>query len=202
VSQKAQANRAFLPLPSRDFLEKKMNQELVQAKAKSQRNDKKGALAHLKRKKVYEREVEKINNGMLNLEQQVMSIESSSVTKDIIDAMKSGKTALQQVTAGIDVDEVADLQDDIAELQANQAEIDEVISTPMDGLGIGDDLEEEWAALEADMMEEEVSKLPSVPTTRTPVKSPVDSLPAAPTHTPKLSDDDAALAELQAALES
>ncbi|CAK9060002.1 Vacuolar-sorting protein snf7 (Vacuolar protein-sorting-associated protein 32), partial [Durusdinium trenchii] len=182
----------------RDFIEKKMMNELKQAKAKNQRGDKKGALAHLRRKKLYEKEVEKINNGMLNLEQQVMAIESSSVTVDIVNAMKTGKSAMQQVTAGLDPDAVADLQDDIADLSARQNEIDDVLAAPI-GLDDQGELEDELAELEAAELEEGLDALPAVPTQAD--ETPIEKLPAAPTHTPAIAqeeDDDAALRELEA----
>uniref|UniRef100_A0A7S2SLG1 Uncharacterized protein n=1 Tax=Mucochytrium quahogii TaxID=96639 RepID=A0A7S2SLG1_9STRA len=179
----------------RDFLEKKMDAEMKQAKLKSKKGDKKGALAHLKRKKMYEKEVDKIGNATLNLEQQCMALESTAVTKDIVDAMKQGKTAMQTVTAGLDADAVADLQDDIAELQQDQQAIDEAISTPITFGMDEDELEDELAELEAMGLEEEMNELPTVPTTA--ASSAVDKLPAVPTHK-VADDDDAALKELEA----
>mmetsp|Transcript_16651 Transcript_16651/g.29497 ORF Transcript_16651/g.29497 Transcript_16651/m.29497 type:complete len:225 (+) Transcript_16651:288-962(+) len=180
----------------REFIEKKAQQELLQAKVKSKRNDKKGALAHLKRKKMYEKEIDKINNGILNLEQQVLSIESTSVTVDIVNAMKTGKNAMQSVTGGINADDVADLQDEIADLQAQQNEIDETISQPM-GFDLADEeeLENELLELETEGLEAELDTLPAAPTPARP--TPEIRLPAAPTHTPVMDDDDAALAELE-----
>jgi charged multivesicular body protein 4 len=186
-----------------------MQQELVQAKLKSQKGDKNGALAHLKRKKMYEKEVGKINAGILNLEQQVLSIESSSVTVDIVNAMKTGKNAMQTITQQINVDDVTDLQDDIAELQQQQEQINEVISTPLAGMDADEDeLANELAELETAGLEEELSALPSVPVAaakakvpaaKSPAgKSPLDALPAAPKHTPAMSEEEKALAELEA----
>jgi len=91
---------------------------------------------------------------------------------------------------------VADLQDDIAELQQQQNEIDDAISAPI-GTSLDDDeLEDELAELEAMGLEEDLASLPSVPAGR---KSEMSSLPVAPTHAPALgADDDAALRELEA----
>lgn len=194
----------------RDFIEKKGQQELVQAKVKSKKGDKKGALTHLKRKKMYEKEVEKINAGILNLEQQVLSIESSSVTVDIVNAMKTGKNAMQTITAQINVDDVTDLQDDIADLQQQQEQINDVISTPIGGMDADEDeLANELAELETAGLEEELSSLPAVPAAKAPAgkapaakspaaKSPLDALPSAPKHKPAMTDDEKALAELEA----
>ncbi|GBG30919.1 Charged multivesicular body protein 4b [Hondaea fermentalgiana] len=200
VDQAAQMKQTVQRLEARrDFLDKKADQELKLAKLKNKKGDKKGALAHLKRKKMYEKEVVKINNGVMNLEQQILTLESSSVTVDIVQAMKTGRNAMQSVQASVNPDDVAELQDDIAELQQQQDEIDDVIGAPM---GFQDDgeLEDELAELEAAGLEEELDELPSVPVGRTkkPAAADLSSLPAAPTSAVSLDDDDAALKELEA----
>jgi charged multivesicular body protein 4A/B len=52
-------------------LQKKIKAQLLDAKNKSQLKDKKGALFALKRKKMYEGEINKINGARMTLEQQV-----------------------------------------------------------------------------------------------------------------------------------
>lgn len=199
VDQAAQMKQTVSRLEARrDFLDKKMQQELLLAKAKSKKGDKNGALQHLKRKKMYEKEVNKINNGVLNLEQQILTLESSSVTVDIVQAMKTGRNAMQSVQSSVNPDDVAELQDDIAELQQQQNEIDDAIGTPM---GFEDDgeLEDELAELEAAGLEEELDALPKVPVApKKQINDDFSALPAAPTHKPAIVDDDeAALRELE-----
>lgn len=53
-------------------IQKKIKAELIDAKAKSTAKDKKGALCALKRKKMYEAEVGKINGARMTLENQVI----------------------------------------------------------------------------------------------------------------------------------
>jgi len=184
----------------RDFLEKKVTQELVNAKSKNKKGDKRGAVAHLKRKKLLEKQVEKVNAGILQLDQQILGIESSSVTVDIVNAMKEGKNAMADVMKQTNPDDIADLQDDIADLHSQQAEVDEVIASGVD-MADDDDLEEELAQMEAEDLEGELDALPAVPTTKT--KDQTASLPAAPTHEPAITDDDdAALQELEAEMAS
>ena len=54
------------------FLQKKADDELKQAKAKLAAKNKKAALAHLKRKKNYEAQIEKIQGSRLTLETQMV----------------------------------------------------------------------------------------------------------------------------------
>lgn len=178
----------------RDFLDKKQDAEHKLAIAKNKKGDKKGALAHLKRKKMYAKEIEKINGAVINLEQQTMAIESTSVTADIVKAMETGKNALNTITQSVDVDKIENLQDDIREQMQQSEEIDQVLGAP---IGMDDmDLEDELAELEADGIEEELDALPSVPAAAKPAATAAESLPAVPSHA--VADDDDALAALEA----
>jgi charged multivesicular body protein 4A/B len=60
-----------LMLNRETHLQKKIKAQLLDAKNKSQLKDKKGALFALKRKKMYEGEINKINGARMTLEQQV-----------------------------------------------------------------------------------------------------------------------------------
>ena len=49
------------------------------------------------------------------LAQQQMSLQSASADVDVINALKAGNTAITNMNANMDVDKIADLQDDMAE---------------------------------------------------------------------------------------
>ncbi len=197
----------------RDFLEKKIANEQKLALTKNKNGDKKGALMHLKRyvwllyggfsiliwfrKKLFENEIDKINGGVTNLEQQAMAIESTSVTVDIVNAMKTGKSTLESMTKAIDVDEIEDLKADIQDQIQQSEEIDQIVSQSV-GLDDTDDLEAELAELEAEGVEEELNTLPSVPTAKRNIAA--ENLPGVPTHS--INDDDDALAALEAEMAS
>lgn len=54
-----------------NHIQKKIKAQLLDAKAKSNAKDKRGALFALKRKKMYEGEVNKLNGARMTLESQV-----------------------------------------------------------------------------------------------------------------------------------
>lgn len=54
-----------------NHIQKKIKAQLLDAKAKSSAKDKRGALFALKRKKMYEGEVNKLNGARMTLESQV-----------------------------------------------------------------------------------------------------------------------------------
>ena len=62
-----------VPVPeSREtYIQKKIKAQLLDAKAKSKAKDKQGAMFALKRKKMFEGEVNKLNGARMTLESQV-----------------------------------------------------------------------------------------------------------------------------------
>ena len=96
-------------------LNTKIMQQLKLAKAKSAKGDKRGAILCLKRKKMYQAEVDKINNILANLEQQKFTLENAATNAVVVGAMQESKAGLQSITASMDVDNVTELMDDLQE---------------------------------------------------------------------------------------
>lgn len=53
-----------------------------------------GALFELKRKKMFEKQIEQIFGKRVNLETQIMALESAATNKEVISAMMQGKSAI------------------------------------------------------------------------------------------------------------
>jgi len=70
------------------YISKKMDMMVREAKGKMARKDKNGALFALKKKKMYEAEVIKIQGAMMNLESQAMSLEGSATNMEVFGAMR------------------------------------------------------------------------------------------------------------------
>mmetsp|Transcript_3870 Transcript_3870/g.4460 ORF Transcript_3870/g.4460 Transcript_3870/m.4460 type:complete len:236 (-) Transcript_3870:1007-1714(-) len=182
----------------RDHLNKKIALEVTSAKEKAKAKNKKGALLHIKKKKIYEKEVQKLEGQIFTLEQQAITIESGSVNVDVINAMRKGANAQKQINQRIDVDQTADLIDEIKEIQDDANEVSEMLGQTMD-----DGLDEDELMNELNELGEEETtqvnsgvetSLPQVPTST--VGSNV-KLPEAPSHKPTaVKSDEQALAEL------
>ena len=56
-----------------------------------------GALFALKRKKMYETEIMKLQGARITLDQQIMALESASVNITTLKAMSSGAAAMKQL---------------------------------------------------------------------------------------------------------
>lgn len=176
-------------------LEKKIVQCTTEAKAKMAKKDKKGALFSLKRKKLYEAEIDKIANIKMTLETQVMNLESAAQNAETFKAMHAGKSAMAGIRENTNIEEVDDLMDGIKEEMEMADEISNALAQPVDPLLTDeDDLLAELQELEAEDVEEQLLQpvqhvaMPEVPS---------NELPAIPNATKKEEEE---LKQLEAEL--
>lgn len=185
-----------------DFLQKKINHQLAEAKTKSKKGDKKGAMFCLKRKKMYEKEIDKLSGMRMNLEQQMMALESASINADAFSAMSAGSKAMQSLQKQVNIERVEDITDDIQDSMMQAEEVSNAISQPMGGEMYDDDdllneLEDmEAAELDRELIESESTPAAAAAAPAAAKKMPV--LPSAPDAAVEEEDEDAAeLARLQ-----
>merc|ERR1712032_1097035 len=135
-------------------------------------------MQELKRKKLYEKEINKIQQSILNLEQQVFAIEGASATKDIVEGLKTGKEATSRIMKDMNIEQIEDLQADIQEQLDISNEVNEVLGqTLTDGLEDDDELLAELDELDS---EEALNELETVQEETSHVAAPSMSLPSAP----------------------
>jgi charged multivesicular body protein 4 len=185
-----------------EHIQKKIEQALGEAKLKSQKKDKNGALFALKRKKMYESEVAKLQGARITLDSQILALESAAVNVETFRAMKAGAGAMKNMRGDIDADKVDEIMDDLQEEKDVHDAISEAISRPGQEMFNDEDLLNELAELDALDMEEAVLTPPEIPTTVFNLPSvPTKTLPQAP---PKKqveeSEDERALRELEASM--
>ncbi len=128
----------------------------------------------MKRKKLHETELAKIENVKMTLETQVINLESASQNKDTFVAMKEGKNAMAKIRDEVGIEQVDELMDDIREEMEQAQEISDAIAAPVDPLAADEDeLLAELEQLGADDLEAELlsapgSSLPAVPNKKLP----------------------------------
>lgn len=140
--------------------------------------DKKGAMFALKRKKLYEGELEKIQNVKMTLETQVMNLESATQNADTFMAMKQGTNAMKNIRQNVGIDKVDDMMDEIKEEMDMATEISNAIAQPVDPyMHDEDELLKELEMLGQDDVEAELLKptpaeanlnMPAVPAGKLP----------------------------------
>lgn len=167
-------------------LNTKIMQQLKLAKAKSAKGDKRGAILCLKRKKMYQAEVDKINNILANLEQQKFTLENAATNAVVVGAMQESKAGLQSITASMDVDNVTELMDDLQENMDMGEEISNALGQQMGDTVDDDELLGELDDMEKELMEEEMMK-PGVVEENNVVDQ--INMPNVPNEKPKVQDN-------------
>jgi len=147
-------------MKKQDFLEKKIETEVVTAR-KNAKTNKRVALGALKRKKRFEKQLQQIDGTLTTIEQQREALEGANTNTAVLQTMNEAAKALKHAHSDMDVDKVHDMMDDIAEQQDVAREISEAISNPVAfGTEFDDDeLEAELNELEAETEIEEQAEL-------------------------------------------
>ncbi|XP_074503776.1 charged multivesicular body protein 4b [Sebastes fasciatus] len=164
-----------------DFLEKKIEVELVTAKKNGTKN-KRAALQALKRKKRYQQQLAQIDGTLSTIEFQREALENSNTNTEVLKTMSYAAKAMQAAHQNMDINQVDDLMADITEQQEVAQEISDVISRP---IGFGEDYDEDELMAELEELEQEELDnnlleivddvpLPSVPSVALPAKKKVE----------------------------
>ncbi|XP_034950053.1 charged multivesicular body protein 4b [Chelonus insularis] len=154
-------------MKKQDFLEKKITQELKTAKDNYTKN-KRAALQAMKRKKRYEKQLQQIDGTLSTIEMQREALEGANTSTTVLQTMKNAADALK-AAHNMDVDQIHDMMEDIAEQQDIAKEISDAISNPIAfGQDIDEDeLEKELEELEQQRLDEELlsinNPLPEIP---------------------------------------
>lgn len=170
-----------------DMLEKrqkhvqvKIDNAMAEARAKTQKNDKKGALQALKKKKMFEAEIEKHGGIMMNLERQINMLESATIESQILATFKTTAATMKKIQGGMTAEDVDDAMDDIREQMDLGTEIGSALSAPL-GDAVGEDeAEDEFARLQEELAGESMLAAPSVPASAVAAPAAAAALPAFP----------------------
>ncbi len=180
-------------------LQKQSAAALAQARQKSKVKDKRGVLFQLRRKKMFEKELDSIAGRKQNMELQKLTIETAMGNKENLKIMKDAQKTLSTL---VDEKTVEDADEVFAQLEENQAmsnELDELLGRPLGTLYDDDELLAELE--EMDVKESEIQSPPTIPKTLNDVDPIKHHLPL-PEELQEDQDDreERELAELQTEL--
>lgn len=170
-----------------EFVQKKIDAQMAEARQRSKRKDKRGALMCLKRKKLYEKEIAKYQGARLTLEQQIITLESATVNVETFNAMRTGATAMEQIHGELSSEKVEEVMDEISDQMAVADEISDAISNPIGGaMEDDDDLLAELDELDEDELADDIMGEVSIPGMGEAAAAPAPAvstpvLPSAPT---------------------
>jgi len=191
-------------IKKQEFLESKIEEELNTARKNASKN-KRVALQALKKKKRLEKQLQQIDGTLSTIEMQREALESANTNTAVLTTMKNAADALKSAHKNMDVDNVHDMMDDIAEQQDVAREISDAISNPV---AFGADLDDEDLERELDELEQEefdkkvigipepTSTLPEVPADDLPVKVQEKKKAATTTTTTAADDEDPDMKQL------
>lgn len=132
------------------------------AKRRAQNNDKRGALFALKRKKMFEKELEQLGSAHLTLEQQIITLESAQAQQVAVGALAAGVVAQKVLNQKLNLSKIDDLIEDMQEQSNLQNELAQVLSQDNH---LCDDAEllNELHELEAQQLDEALADVGPVP---------------------------------------
>lgn len=148
------------------FLDKKIQQQLADAKRYNAAGNKKMAVAALKRKKLLTDQQTKIMGAREKIELQLNAIESAKMDMEIIDNLQLGTKTMKEMHKGMDVNKVDEVIDNMNDQLEVSNEIANAMVQPVGEVYDDEDLlreleEDELKDLEDDEVEQ-IKNLPEV----------------------------------------
>jgi len=159
------------------FLSKQVQQQIKIAKENATTN-KKRALYALKKKKMFETQIEKLENTRLSLETQIITIENAHIAIQTASAFKKSAQALKNMTNNVNVKDIDNTMEDIENeiYMSNEFSMALAQGFSTDPVYDEDDLDADLDAL----LQEDEEK----PTTPACTKFDEKDFPTAPMHHP------------------
>jgi charged multivesicular body protein 5 len=115
-------------------------EQLKRAKGPTEASLKKRALDTLKRKKMYEGQRDQLSSQSFNVERTVFAIDTVKDTQTQVAAMKAASVVLKAENKKINISEIEDMHDDLADMLEDMEEVTEAMSR---SYGIPDGCDEE-----------------------------------------------------------
>jgi charged multivesicular body protein 4 len=113
------------------FLQKKCSAEIGKAKDYTKSKNKNAAIQCLKKKKLYETQIEQLSNFQLRVHDQIIMLESAKATTDTVDALRSGSSAVKAIQQSLNIDDIENAIDESNEQTENMRQIQEALATPV-----------------------------------------------------------------------
>ena len=145
-------------------LETKENESREKAKDLIRQKQKDRAKLYLRQCKLYKTQA-KISEGKLDmLDQQIINMENSMLTKDTLSALREGNVALQKLQNEVKIEDLEKAKDDLEYLKEKDKEIGEFFKER--GIENEADCEEEFNQLTKEVQSDNKINLPSIPNTQ------------------------------------
>lgn len=195
-----------------EHLYRKIDNEVKQAQAFSKAGKKKEALTCIKRKKMYEKQLDQIGNAKMTLETQKLALEQTNINREALEAQKTAVAAMKTATQSMGgVDAVEEMMDAVEDGLVDADEIGQALgrSVAMPGVDADeDDMLAELEALEQADLDQQLGAVNLGASSAADEEAelmrvmPSAPMPSAPTTAvkPAMTDEERELAELEASM--
>ena len=136
-----------------EFDRKRMESELAKAKDAMKAGNKTLASQHLKRKKMYERNMNESITMRMNIESQILEIESAKTKADTAKSFQQANKEMTKLNKKMDVAKIEKTMDDLRENNEKAREVGELLGEDLVDMDLGE-LDDELADLEDEVMDE------------------------------------------------
>ncbi|CEJ54421.1 Vacuolar-sorting protein snf7 [Penicillium brasilianum] len=183
--------------------EKHLENQIAEQDAAARKHvatNKNAAKAALRRKHQHEKNLEQTSAQVVQLEQQIYSIEAANINHETLQAMKSAGDAMKKIHGDMTLEQVDDTMDKLREQHLLSQEIGDAITN----IPLGEQMDEGELDAELEGLEQEAMDERMLNTGPTPVGTRLEGLPAAGNtelnkpHATEEEDQDAELAKLRA----
>ncbi|KAG6588015.1 Vacuolar protein sorting-associated protein 32-like 1, partial [Cucurbita argyrosperma subsp. sororia] len=135
---------------------KKASTEVEKAKDYTRAKNKRAAIQCLKRKRLYEQQIEQLGNFQLRIHDQMILLEGAKATTETVDALRTGAAAMKAMQKATNIDDVDKTMDEINEQTENMKQIQEALSNP---IGASADFDEDELEAELEELEDKLLDL-------------------------------------------
>ena len=183
-------------------LEKKIEQEIAKAKECLAKNNKSAAMQCMKRKKMYEDQIVKIQAQKDNMETMRFALQEQAMNREVLEAQRRAGHQLETLNAGMNADRVEDDMDRLRDAMDMAADVTNALTQPIDNNVVDEDeLMDELNMLagETPTATQKTTAGP-IPSELTGVTVPSGNLPVKKPVVQEEEDEEAALRALEAEL--
>lgn len=113
------------------MLEKKIQQEEQNAKQYIQQKNKNAAIVCLKRKQLYQSQIDSFQNQKNNVETMIFKLEEAIINKQTISSLQKTNTVFKELSSNMSVSHVENTMDTIQDTMHDFNEITNVLSSPI-----------------------------------------------------------------------
>ncbi|CAA6654550.1 unnamed protein product [Spirodela intermedia] len=145
-----------------DVLRKKISREVEKAKDLAKLKNKNAAIQCLKKKKLYESQIEQLGNCQLKVHDQMIAMENANATTETVDALRRGASAVKSINHSLKIDEIDKTMEQLGEQSENMKQIQEALAVHSFA---ADDFDEDELEAELEELEEMDEQLPQPPQT-------------------------------------